>query len=390
MKKSEFIFLGFCLCCCVFAQAAHLPKFSEPETDPIEEVLQSWVWKVTNIRKHYLDINRPLQEEINAIGHKLRHAKSLEKKVNLLVRKDLLEQQLQKNKFNEKTDISKIRYLKGLEVVKLLYGKTLALDHHFSSIATFHEISKIANPNFYPAFIQYKDKLAKKQDKNLGFRLTSLLGSNMYTSIVHSMVNLFTNDKLSKSEKEEGLKEIECILDFTLRMHDDLNTIYFETSYLQKSNQNLMVDLQRLFTEYTQPLDYNTPLADCRKNDDWGQIRKKLDSYVKEMNAHAENGEKDKSRNMRIDLEFPIDRLLRFIMAYNDFIDEGTEFYEKFKIMLDSYENEEQCSAQMPFEYKELKASMDMAIEKFTTAYRPVEINGSKMKQLLYGINEYE
>lgn len=386
MKPLKFFFAVFFICWTVLVHAK-----APPETErPIEKVLQSWIQEVSIIRQRYQTLNRPLRREIRSIDHKLPFAEDLEEKVNLLVRKDLLKQQLQENRGYEKTDISKIRYIKGLEVIKLLYGKTLALDHHFSSIATFHEISQIANPNFYPAFIQYKDQLAKKQDEDTGYALTSLLGNNMYTSIVFSMVNLFTNDKLSKQEKEAGLKEIECILDFTLRMHDDLNTIYFETSYLQKSNENLMADLERLFSEYTQPLDYGTSLADCRKNDDWGEIREKLDVYVKEMNAHSENGEKDKSRNMRIDLEFPIDRLLRFIMAYNDFIDEGTEFYEKFKIMLDSYENEEQCSAQMPFEYKELKASMDEAIEKFTTAYRPVEINGSKMKQLLYGINEYE
>src|SRR5699024_3933276 len=133
-----------------------------------ELVLQSWAKEVTKIHQYYQAKNKPLYKEIKNIDLKLRHAQDLEEKVNLLVRKDLLKQQLQKNNFAEKTDISKIRYIKGLEVVKLLYGKTLALDHHFSSIATFHEISKIANPNFYPAFIQYKDHLAKKQDKDMG------------------------------------------------------------------------------------------------------------------------------------------------------------------------------------------------------------------------------
>jgi len=44
----------------------------------------------------------------------------------------------------------------------------------------------------------------------------------------------------------------------------------------------------------------------------------------------------------------------------------------------------------LPLEYTKLKSDIDIAIEKFNTAYRPVEINGTKMKQLLYGINEYE
>ncbi|WP_299127567.1 hypothetical protein [uncultured Winogradskyella sp.] len=43
----------------------------------------------------------------------------------------------------------------------------------------------------------------------------------------------------------------------------------------------------------------------------------------------------------------------------------------------------------IPLEYGKLKESVNIAIEKFNTAYKPVEINGSKMKEILYGINEY-
>ena len=38
----------------------------------------------------------------------------------------------------------------------------------------------------------------------------------------------------------------------------------------------------------------------------------------------------------------------------------------------------------------QLKSDIDIAIEKFNTAYKPVEINGSKMKEILYGINGYD
>lgn len=96
-----------------------------------------------------------------------------------------------------------------------------------------------------------------------------------------------------------------------------------------------------------------------------------------------------KAHKMRINLEFPIDRLLQFITQYNTFIDQGSKFYEKFGIMLSSYENEKQCATKIPLEYGKLKESVNIAIEKFNTAYKPVEINGSKMKEILYGINEY-
>jgi len=63
---------------------------------------------------------------------------------------------------------------------------------------------------------------------------------------------------------------------------------------------------------------------------------------------------------------------------------------EKFGIMLNSYENEQHCSNKIPIEYKSLKDNIAVAIEKFNTTYKPVEINGSKMKEILYGINEYD
>jgi len=58
--------------------------------------------------------------------------------------------------------------------------------------------------------------------------------------------------------------------------------------------------------------------------------------------------------------------------------------------MLNNYENEQQCSNKIPVEYQTLKTNIRTAVEKFNTAYKPIEINGSKLKQLLYGINEYQ
>ena len=95
-------------------------------------------------------------------------------------------------------------------------------------------------------------------------------------------------------------------------------------------------------------------------------------------------------QKMTINMEFPIDRLIQFIGQYNDFIDQGEKFYQKFKIILNSYENQKQCESKIPLEYGKLKADVEVAITKFNTAYKPVEINGSKMKELLYGINEFE
>ena len=66
-----------------------------------------------------------------------------------------------------------------------------------------------------------------------------MLGNNIYTSIVHSFISLFNNTNTSKEEKESSLSEVECLLDFTLRMHNDLNTIYFETIEKEEEEEKI-------------------------------------------------------------------------------------------------------------------------------------------------------
>ena len=68
-------------------------------------------------------------------------------------------------KIENESDISKIRYLKGLQIIRILYDKTLSLDHHFSSVRTFSEINKMANPNQYSEFDKLKELVATKKDK---------------------------------------------------------------------------------------------------------------------------------------------------------------------------------------------------------------------------------
>lgn len=49
-----------------------------------------------------------------------------------------------------------------------------------------------------------------------------------------------------------------------------------------------------------------------------------------------------------------------------------------------------QIETKLPLEYKKLKTDIDVAIDKFNITYKPVEINGTKMKEILYGLNEFE
>lgn len=204
-----------------------------------------------------------------------------------------------------------------------------------------------------------------------------------------SLVQTFTSmlsSSMSKEEKEKELANVECILDFTLRMQNDLNTIYFETAFLQNSNTKIKSDIEILFRDYTKPIGYTATLDSCRSTDDWEHVTSKMEEYLTKLKTSSGTAQ----YKMQVNLEFPVDRLLQFIIQYNNFIDQGGKFYEKFKIILNSYENEKQCESKLPMEYKKLKSDIDIAINKFNIAYKPVEINGTKMKEILYGLNEFE
>jgi hypothetical protein len=326
-----------------------------------------------------------IQTQIDAVNTKLNQVNTTEEKLELLILKDQLKENYQKFQLESASDISKIRYIKGLQIIKILYEKVLGLDHHFASVRTFSEISKMANPNQYPEFEKIKQLVKDKREKKQGLDLTSVLGTNTLVSVINTFSNMMVSG-LSKEEKETELAKIECILDFTLRMQTDLNTIYFETAYLQASNNAIKSDIEVLFKDYTKSINYLVALSECRNNDDWDKVSSQLDTYIIAMDK-AEGVQKNK---MLINLEFPIDRLIQFITQYNNFINEGEKFYQKFSIILNSYENEKQCESKLPLEYKRLKSDIDIAIDKFNVAYRPVEINGTKMKEILYGINEFQ
>ena len=378
------ILLFFCLFATGFANPIH-NIYNHNKTDDISLIIDEMIKEMVLVQKKYDLKIQTNESQIKNITKSLLLAKTTDEKINLLIQKDQLKGKLEQLKFDNVTDISKIRYIKGLQVIKILYEKVLSLDHHFASVRTFSEISKMANPNQYPEFEKVKNLVKERKDKKQGYDLTSILGTNTLVSVINTFSNMMVSN-LSKEEKEKELANVECILDFTLRMQTDLNTIYFETAYLQASNESIKQDIETLFKDYTKSLNYIVQLSECRKNDDWDAIASKLDTYLETMNK-AEGAQKNK---LLINLEFPIDRLIQFITQYNNFINEGEQFYQKFETILNSYENEKQCESKLPLEYKKLKYDIKVAIEKFNVAYRPVEVNGSKMKEILYGVNEFQ
>lgn len=359
---------------------------SEPSTgtDP-NKVIDEMHYEIILIHKNYEAGKQKILQRIDMINFQILQEKDIETKVNLLIEKDLLKDSYRQIEESEFTEVSKIRYIKGLQVLKILYEKILGLDHHFASVYTFSEINKMSNPNNYPQFQQVKELVRSKKNKKFNLELGGLLAGNPITSTAQTLINMLDID-LTSGEKRKELENIECILDFTLSMHNELNLIYFETTYLQAGNQTLKDDIETLFVDYTKPIGYERSLPECRSKDDWDDVKAKLDIYLGQIEI-AKGRDQFKKR---VNIEFPIDRLLRFIDEYNNFIDQGEQFYRKFKIILNSYENAVQCQSQLPSEYTKLKSDMDLAIEKFNVAYKPVEINGSKMKEILYGLNEFE
>lgn len=354
------------------------------ESDP-NVIMEELISEIKAINEKYEKLVDDKNVQINKIDAELAIAISTDQKVDLLVQKDVIKTEIAILKTDVTSEISKIRYLKGLQIIKILYEKVLSLDHHFASVRTLNEINKMSNPNQYPEYEKLKEIVSAKKDKKSGFELTSILGTNTVVSLVQTFTSMLSSS-MTKDEKEKELANVECILDFTLRMQNDLNTIYFETAFLQNSNAKMKVDIETLFKDYTKPIAYTATLENCRSNDDWETVTQKMEEYLIKLKSATGTPQ----YKMQVNLEFPVDRLLQFITQYNNFIDQGGKFYEKFKIILNSYENEKKCETKLPLEYKKLKSDIDIAIEKFNVAYKPVEVNGTKMKEILYGLNEFD
>jgi uncharacterized protein YktA (UPF0223 family) len=359
--------------------------FGHSNTEDPTRIVHEMAGEIQAIRIHYSKqiqlLEEKMQQQIAVFQGEPTPEERTINMSNYLV--DLSE--IRRLQVEQNNEITKIKYLKGLQIIKLLYEKVLGLDHHFASSRSFQELNNMANPNQYKEFIKFKEVVQAKREKKLLVDLPALLSGNTIISVVQSVTNL-VNSSISKEEKEKELAAVACLLDFSLRMQTDLNTIYFETAYLQSSNLKIKQDIELLFKEYTKPIGYSNSLEGCRTSDDWEVISQKTEEYLQKMKSISGN----KQYKLHINMEFPVDRLLQFIAQYNNFIDQGAKHYEKFKIIVNSYENEKQCEVQLPAEYKKLKSDIDFAIEKFNVAYKPVEINGTKMKEILYGLNEFD
>jgi hypothetical protein len=285
--------------------------------------------------------------------------------------------------------ITKMRYRKGVELIKMVYEKVLALDHHFAALQTYQNIAMITNPNSYPEFQAAKQLLEKKSTRsNPPLQLPALLQTNPYVSVATTLVNFLIIPGDNK-EKEAEIDKIACIMDFTVRMNSDLSIINYETSFLRDHNNTLKEESNTLFDEYVRVLGYVTPLDRCRKGDDWDRIYEALDNFVAEMEATIKKTPGDKGvYKKQVNLEFAVDRLVDYINKYSSFVAQGEKYYQKFKTIVGTYENQAKCAKQLPKQFDDLRKDIDISIEKFNNSYNLTELKGSKLKDLIYGNGE--
>jgi hypothetical protein len=354
---------------------ARLVRDTETE---LRQIYDSNARRVADLR-HRLDALDLLIAQHRSAPGELSYVEVLEEKIRLW-------EELRQAEEDIYVELLRVRYRKGLELIKLLYEKVLSLDHHFTTVQTFQHVSALSNPNSYPAFQQNHAHLEERLKKKSGVKMPSLLQNNVFISATYSVVAALLGDG-EPAQKEKDLEEISCILDFTLRMSSDLNTIYYETEYLRQGNESLNQDILTLFTDFTKPISYYVTLDLCRKNDDWETVTEALDKVLKEVEAGNKDPNLAKTAmKHRNNLEFSIDRLLDFMDKYTNFVSQGEKYYQKFLVIVNNYSSAEACATEMPQQFTDLKKDIQISIEKFNTSYKLSELKGSKLKDLLYGL----
>lgn len=283
----------------------------------------------------------------------------------------------------------KVRYRRGVDLIRLMYEKVLGLDHHFSGLRTYQHISVLSNPHSYPEFEEVQTFIRKNKNKKYNMRLPALLEGNPFVSTTFTLMSVLLGEN-GRREKEVNVDKISCILDFTLSMNGDLNTIRNETDFLKNANQDLKKDLEKLFHDYTKVIGYLVPLETCRTNDDWETLFLKLDEAMAELDKQLVDpaGPNIESSRQLVNLEFATQRVSVMIAEYADFIDKGTQYYHKFEGIVSNYKNEEICAEKLPRQFDEMQEDITSTILKFNNTYDLPELQGSRLKNLMFGVSD--
>jgi hypothetical protein len=314
------------------------------------------------------------------------------KTIRLLLEERALEDSLRQISNAYTLKVVRLRYRKSVEIVKMLYEKILSMDHHFSSMLVQQELSNLSNPHHYPEFEEARALIEDKVKRKYGFVLPNLLSGNPFLSASFSLIGLMVAGGDAKN-KQDRTDKMACVLDFTVRMYTDLNTIHFETGFLRETNLALKRDCETLFADCAKQVGYVVPLDQCRNRDDWEKLYASLDSLVEKTLSGpgaTSNSAGDMYKLSRVEnnLQFAVDRVIQFILRYSNFVNAGIGYYKKFDHITNSYVAEQECRDVLPDPFIQLRADINQMLEKFDSAYRMPEMQGSKLKDLLYGMPE--
>ena len=356
------------------------------DTLTYQEVLVNGTLMMKSMKNDYENILEKLNSEEELINLQLigRKRRSGKRYTQLLEQKIQLQEQKKAAELILAGDLLSVRYKKGIDLIRLMYEKLLGLDHHFTSLQTFHNISMLSNPHTYPRFREAKETLREKENKRFSMRLPSILDSNPFLTATFSLVSTLMGTG-KQEEKEKDFGKISCILDFTVRMNSDLNLIRHETEYLKTGNRTLMDDCEKLFSDYAGVIGYHVPLETCRKNDDWAELDNKLQEFKTTMSGTPGSAAAGNPTPDQINMEFATQKVADFITAYTNYVNDGVQYYQKFDNIISTYENEDACQEQLPRQFNELKFDIKSTIEKFNNTYSMPEIQGSRLKALLFG-----
>lgn len=364
---------------------------------PASDTLQQWVFHSLEeyhaVNRRFDLLGQPLRDRSGEIRKTLAENNSLSfrKQQRLFLEKTRLEEELYWLESEKNIQLLRIRYKKGIDLIKLLYEKILALDHHFSGMQIYQNILLLSNPNTYPDFQKTRDLLEEQLKKKNALQLPPLLHSNPYMSAAFSLVATVVGEG-EPSERQKEFEQIACILDFTVRMSAELSIIQHETEYLKTANQALKSDCEKLFEDYVKVVGYLVPLDKCRISDDWETVYLELDEYIHlledELAEQQAGGARNRWSREQVNLEFATQRVADFISQYQLFVSQGTQYYQKFNNIISTYENEDLCKQSLPRQFEELKKDIRQTIDKFSHTYNLPEIQGSRMKDLLFGVVE--
>jgi len=349
-----------------------------------------------SFEKEYLALNKERVNELDRCYSEIQVENKLVSDENVstdyrlqsLLRQNIVQSEINLLEKDYDIKFAALRYEKGLDILKMLYEKVLALDHHFTSLNTLQSINDLSNPNSFPEFSKVQEIVKQRTAKKSTVKLPNFLSSNPYVSLTTSVISSFFGGG-DKRERSKEISSISCMLDFTVNMYSDLKVIYFETEYLRLNNEELLQACNQLFKDYTKAIGYNRSLVVCRDTDDWDVVDNKLEKKIESLlfnSASSSYQDRRRSTKELNNIEFSIDRLLSFMEDYSDFVNNGEKYYQKFYSIIGSYKHKELCADYLPTPYAELEKEIKLSIEKFNTAYKIAELQGTKLRDLLYGI----